>query len=164
MSTSTISLYPPPSAMRHSNTGGVDSDVESESDRYTDMSLDRFAPSEVSSRTSVDFSMRSASPAPSVFSVTSSLRAQAYRQEYGRGLNNYSEVYRLPADDEELHRLGMFRSPPFLSFSLTHSTDRQHEMFCKAIGKYPPPLPEIMADDGFEVKAVLDLGCGSGSW
>ena len=32
------------------------------------------------------------------------------------------------------------------------------------MGKYPPPFPEIMADDGFEVKAVLDLGCGSGSW
>ena len=37
-------------------------------------------------------------------------------------------------------------------------------MFCRVMGKYPPPLPEIMADDGFEVKAILDLGCGSGSW
>jgi hypothetical protein len=112
----------------------------------------------------MDVSMRSHSPAPSVFSVTSSLRAQAYRQEYGRGLNNYSEVYRLPADDEELHRLGTSKLPLSLSFSLTRSTDRQHELFCKAIGKYPPPLPEIMADDEFEVKAILDLGCGSGSW
>ncbi|KAF8559931.1 S-adenosyl-L-methionine-dependent methyltransferase [Imleria badia] len=108
------------------------------------MSLDA---SVASSRTSADISMRSASPAPSVFSVTSSLRAQAYRQEYGRGLNNYSDVYRLPADDEELERL-----------------DKQYEMFCKVMGKYPAPLPQIMADDGFEVKAVLDLGCGSGSW
>ncbi len=38
--------------------------------------------------------------------MTSSLRANAYKEEYGRGLNNYSEVYRLPADAEELERLG----------------------------------------------------------
>ncbi|KAH7881697.1 hypothetical protein F5I97DRAFT_1928082 [Phlebopus sp. FC_14] len=140
-----------------------DSDSDGESDRFTDMSLDSFAPSVASSKTSVDVSMRSASPAPSVFSVTSSLRAQAYRQEYGRGLNNYSDVYRLPADDEELDRLGISNRSPHISL-LTRFADRQYEMFCKAIGKYPPPLPAIMADDGFEVKAVLDLGCGSGSW
>ena len=34
------------------------------------------------------------------------MRAQAFKQEFGRGLNNYSEVYRLPADEEELGRLG----------------------------------------------------------
>lgn len=34
------------------------------------------------------------------------MRDQAFKQEYGRGLNNYSEIYRLPADDEELERLG----------------------------------------------------------
>ncbi|KAF8433517.1 S-adenosyl-L-methionine-dependent methyltransferase [Boletus edulis BED1] len=121
-----------------------DSDSDAESDRYSEMSLDA---SVASTKTSLDESMRSASPAPSVFSFTSSLRAQAYRQEYGRGLNNYSEVYRLPADEEELDRL-----------------DKQHTMFCKVMGKYPPPMPQIMADDGFEVKAILDLGCGSGSW
>lgn len=32
------------------------------------------------------------------------------------------------------------------------------------MGKYSPLLPEILADDGFEVKTVLDLGCGSGCW
>lgn len=54
-----------------------------------------------------DLSMRSSSPAPSmVVSVTSSMREQIYRQEYGRNLNNYSDVYRLPADEEELERLG----------------------------------------------------------
>jgi SAM-dependent methyltransferase len=121
-----------------------DTDTDTDSDRYTEMSLDA---SEASSRTSADLSMRSASPVPSVASVTSSLRAQAYRHEYGRGLNNYSDVYRLPADDEELDRL-----------------DKQHVMFCRVMGKYPPPLPQIMAEDGFEVKAILDLGCGSGSW
>jgi hypothetical protein len=51
-------------------------------------------------------SMRSASPTGSVWSVSSSLHAAAYREEHGRHLNNYSDVYRLPADQEELDRLG----------------------------------------------------------
>lgn len=71
-----------------------------------------FAPSAASSATTVDWEMRSASRPPSVFSFTSSLRANAFRHEYGRGLNNYSEVYRLPADDEELERLGESPSDP----------------------------------------------------
>ncbi|KAG9313965.1 S-adenosyl-L-methionine-dependent methyltransferase [Chiua virens] len=121
-----------------------DPDSDTESDRYTEMSIDAHT---ASSRTSLDLSMRSASPVPSVLSVTSSVRAQAYRQEYGRGLNNYSDVYRLPADEEELDRL-----------------DKQYDMFCKVMGKHPPPFAQVMADDDFEVKAVLDLGCGSGSW
>ncbi|KIK70473.1 hypothetical protein GYMLUDRAFT_32497 [Collybiopsis luxurians FD-317 M1] len=105
-------------------------------------------PSLASSRSSYTHSLRSASPVPSVLSVTSSLRAQAYKHEYGRGLNNYSEVYRLPADDEELERL-----------------DAQHLMFIEIMGKYPPFMEQVMADDvPGETKAVLDLGCGSGSW
>jgi hypothetical protein len=76
-------------------------------DSFSDYESDIFSSrSTVSSATSQDVSMRSSSPAPSVYSVTSSLRAASYRQEYGRGLNNYSEVYRLPADDEEFDRLG----------------------------------------------------------
>lgn len=66
-----------------------------------------FAPSVATSATSHDWDMRSASPAPSMYSMTSSLRAASYRHEFGRGINNYSEVYRLPADDEEFERLGM---------------------------------------------------------
>lgn len=91
----------------------IPSDAESdtdESDAYSDTSLPPFSPSAsvgASSYTSYDVSMRSASPAPSVWSMTSSLRAQVFKHEYGRGLNNYSEVYRLPADDEELDRLGV---------------------------------------------------------
>lgn len=100
-----------------------DTDSDTESDRYTEMSLDA---SVASSRTSADISMRSQSPVPSVASFTSSLRAQAYRQEYGRGLNNYSDVYRLPADDEELDRL----SPlcPFSSSFLTSSMSQTNSM------------------------------------
>lgn len=62
---------------------------------------------DASSVTSEDWerAMQSPSPAPSVYSLTSSLREQSFRREYGRELNNYSEVYRLPADDEELERL-----------------------------------------------------------
>jgi hypothetical protein len=41
-----------------------------------------------------------------VLSVTSSMREQIYKEEFGRNLNNYSDVYRLPADEEELERLG----------------------------------------------------------
>ncbi|THH19383.1 hypothetical protein EW146_g1781 [Bondarzewia mesenterica] len=116
---------------------------DDESDALSDFSL-----SVASSVTSYDASMRSASPAPSNYSVTSSIRAQSYRHEYGRGLNNYSEVYRLPADDEEFERL-----------------DKQHHMFKFIMGKYPPPLPEVLKDDiPGETKACLDLGCGSGSW
>lgn len=45
------------------------------------------------------------SPAPSVYSVTESIRQQSYRLEYGRIVNNYSDVYGLPADEEETYRL-----------------------------------------------------------
>ena len=83
-----------------------DSDGDAESDIFSDISM---APSnlksDATSRTSVDDSMRSPSPTQSVMSVTSSLRAQSYRVEHGRGVNNYCEVYRLPADDEEIARL-----------------------------------------------------------
>ncbi|KAF7356192.1 hypothetical protein MVEN_00950500 [Mycena venus] len=98
----------------------------------------------LSSRTSYDISMRSASPTPPVWSI----RAQAFKQEGGRELNTCSEVYRLPADNEELDRL-----------------NKQHEMFIEVMGKYPPCLPDIMRDDvPGEPKACLDLGCGSGAW
>ncbi len=135
-------------------------------DSFSDYESDIFSSrSTISSATSHDVSMRPGSPAPSVYSVTSSLRAASYRQEYGRGLNNYSEVYHLPADDEEFDRLGtafVKLSPECLR--LTHP-DMQHEMFKKLMGTYPPPMDEVMADDTpGETKSVLDLGCGSGSW
>ena len=76
-------------------------------DSFSDVDSDIFSTrSAETSATSYDVSMRSGSPAPSVYSVTSSIRAASYRHEYGRGINNYSEVYQLPADDEELDRLG----------------------------------------------------------
>ena len=44
-------------------------------------------------------------------------------------------------------------------------SDAQHYMINKIMGKYAPPLPEVMADNiPGETKAVIDLGCGSGTW
>jgi len=35
----------------------------------------------------------------------------------------------------------------------------------ETMGKYTPPMAEVLADDTpGEIKAVVDLGCGSGSW
>ncbi|EKM61450.1 uncharacterized protein PHACADRAFT_248069 [Phanerochaete carnosa HHB-10118-sp] len=99
-----------------------------------------------SSITSVEMaSVRSASP--SVISINSCIRASVFRHEYGRRLNNYSEVYRLPADEDEQERL-----------------DRQHHMFIEVMGKYAPPLPEVLAHEPGVPKSVVDLGSGSGSW
>jgi hypothetical protein len=78
----------------------TDSEMVSNSDRVRPSS-----PSMASSQTSFTPSMRSASPV-SVLSFTSAMIRDAYRREFGRELNNSSEVYRLPADNEELRRLG----------------------------------------------------------
>lgn len=85
--------------------------TDADSDTYSVLSdsFSNFSAAKARSVTSADtdmHSVRSPSPGPSVMSMTSSIRAAAYRHEYGRGLNNYSEVYRLPADEEELDRLG----------------------------------------------------------
>ncbi|KAJ2918360.1 hypothetical protein MD484_g2047, partial [Candolleomyces efflorescens] len=72
------------------------------------------------------------------------MREAAYREEYGRHLNNYSEVYRLPADTEELERL-----------------HKQHLLFIEVMGgKYCPPMAEVMQEDysSARAKSVLDLG------
>ncbi|KAJ7150329.1 hypothetical protein C8R46DRAFT_1124641 [Mycena filopes] len=140
-------VLPSPRYMAHPGRM-LDADHDSDDDSIASLPPFSAAGSTSGSRTSHDVSMRSASPTPSVWSMTSSIRAQAFKQEYGRELNNYSEVYRLPADDEELDRL-----------------NKQHEMFIEIMGKYPPCLPDIMRNDvPGETKACLDLGCGSGAW
>jgi hypothetical protein len=45
------------------------------------------------------------SPAPSLYSLTSSLRDQSFKHVHGRSLNAHSDVYSLPADEEEAQRL-----------------------------------------------------------
>ncbi len=139
--------------------------ADDDSDACSVMSVSSgFAPSMASSATTADWDMRSASRPPSVLSMTSSLRQNAYRHEYGRGINNYSEVYRLPADEEELSRLG--KSSADLQPPRTNPwPDKQHIMFMEVMGKYAPPMEEVLADDTpGEIKTCVDLGCGSGSW
>lgn len=53
---------------------------------------------------------RQASPAPSVLTLTPSLRENFYSEEFGRALNSLSGVYKLPADAQEMSRLGKLRS------------------------------------------------------
>jgi hypothetical protein len=133
---------------------------------YSDLESDIFSVrSAPSSATSYDVSMRSGSPAPSLYSVTSSIQAASYCQRFGRGLNNYSDVYQLPADDEELDRLGIAFVHLSLEYLGLSCAEKQHEMFKKVMGPYPPPMAEVMANDTpGEIKSVLDLGCGSGNW
>ena len=114
-----------------------------------------------------DVSMRSSSPASMVISVTSSMRDKIYKEEFGRNLNNYSDVYRLPADEEELDRLGGSITKPKLPADVLNNKrkDKQHSMLSELMGgKYPPPMLEVMADEPGERKACLDLGCGNGNW
>jgi predicted TPR repeat methyltransferase len=50
--------------------------------------------------------------------------------------------------------------------NVTHfETDKQHLLLREITGKYPPLLAEVLVDDvPGEVKACLDIGCGSGGW
>lgn len=87
----------------------IDSDSDDDDDStYTNSLLDQSL-SGTTSATSYDVSMRSASPAPSVISMTNSMRENMLRQEHGRSINNFSEVYALPADEAERGRLGASR-------------------------------------------------------
>ena len=84
-----------------------DDDTCSGSDMDTSsvVSFESFGDSSASSATDIQ-DHASISSGASVFSMSSSIRAQSFKYEYGRNLNNYSEVYQLPADGEELDRLG----------------------------------------------------------
>jgi hypothetical protein len=138
-----------------------------ESDVYSSSSA-LFSDQSFSSQTS--YSVRSPSPVPSVLSVTSSMREQATVLEYGRDINNQSDVYRLPADDIEVERLRKSQPiNPILYRSLWNlrcgEAGKQHFMLREVMGKYPPVLAEVLADDTpGETKACIDLGCGSGDW
>ena len=86
-------------------TADVDMGSSSDQETASVMSFDPFTGTSASSATDIQ-DHTSISSGASVFSMSSSIRAQSFKHEYGRGLNNYSEVYQLPADDEELDRLG----------------------------------------------------------
>jgi len=83
----------------------MDIDTDSESDNQSVVSDLGYSETGISQSSVTSYERRSGSPV-SVISLTDSMQAHIYRQEYGRNLNNYSDVYRLPADDEELDRLG----------------------------------------------------------
>lgn len=51
-------------------------------------------------------SLVSLSPAPSLYSLTESIREASIQIEHGRGVNTLSDMYRMAADDEETDRLG----------------------------------------------------------
>jgi hypothetical protein len=135
-------------------------DSDSESDVFS------LASAPTISSYDADVSIRSSSPARSlVLSVTSSMRDKIYKQEFGRNLNNYSDVYRLPADEEELERLGGSIIKLLADILNNKWKDKQHTLLLDIMGgRYPPPMLAIMADEPGEIKACLDLGCGSGSW
>ncbi|KAG8712806.1 hypothetical protein FRC09_019433 [Ceratobasidium sp. 395] len=92
------------------------------------------------------------SPAPSIYSLTESLRDQSFRHVHGRSLNAHSDVYSLPADEEEAERLY-----------------KQHRMFyhlARDDNYYglSATVKEVLAPTPQRQRAVLDLGCGPGAW
>ncbi|TBU35695.1 S-adenosyl-L-methionine-dependent methyltransferase [Dichomitus squalens] len=109
--------------------------MPSSQDDHTDSSSDR----------------RSISPAPSLYSFSSSVDGRLMlRQAYGRTLNNQNDTYFLPADNEEHRRL-----------------DLQHQIITLALGGlYPAPnlVRRALAPRPGKTPAILDVGTGSGSW
>ncbi|KAG8742607.1 hypothetical protein FRC10_001205 [Ceratobasidium sp. 414] len=86
------------------------------------------------------------SPAPSLYSLTSSLRDQSFKHVHGRSLNAHSDVYSLPADEEEAQRLY-----------------KQHRMFYHLAGNdhyygLSQTVREVLAPTEQRERAVLDLG------
>ncbi|OSD08574.1 S-adenosyl-L-methionine-dependent methyltransferase [Trametes coccinea BRFM310] len=94
---------------------------------------------------------RSASPAPSLYSFSSSVDGQfMLRQVHGRVLNSANDTYFLPADNEEHRRL-----------------DLQHQILTLALGGlYPAPdlVRRALRSRPLKAPGILDVGTGSGSW
>lgn len=87
-----------------------------------------------------------------------------YRSEYGRELNNSSDVYVFPADPEEKTRLCMFNLPHKKLLGCSDSLSDRQNLFIRAtVGAYPLAVRGILERDPHD-KAVLDLGCGDGTW
>ncbi|CAE6433597.1 unnamed protein product [Rhizoctonia solani] len=92
------------------------------------------------------------SPAPSLYSLTPSLRDQSFRHVHGRSLNAHSDVYSLPADEEEAQRL--YRQHRL--FYLLARDDHYYGM--------TNLVREVLAPTEERQRMVLDLGCGPGAW
>ncbi|KAJ2920118.1 hypothetical protein MD484_g263, partial [Candolleomyces efflorescens] len=96
----------------------------------------------------VPTSQRSQSPEVETVVVDEDIARELIKEEYGRTVSNYSDLYFLPLDEEERDRLR-----------------KQHEMFIAVMGgKYPPMMGSVLASTVPGEKAVLDLGAGSGCW
>lgn len=96
------------------------------------------------------FSERTMSPAPSLYSLTSSDERLILREAYGRMVNSQIESYFLPADYEEHRRL-----------------DLQHQVYTMALGALYPAAPLVrwaLRPRPDRRPAIMDVGTGSGSW
>ncbi|KZS96251.1 hypothetical protein SISNIDRAFT_307900 [Sistotremastrum niveocremeum HHB9708] len=75
----------------------------------------------------------------------------ALKEVHGRGMNGTSDIYKLPADIKEMDRLAL-----------------QHQMWKLMMDGLTPvtadELDILLASTNGVQAAVLDLGCGSGSW
>ncbi|KAF8600893.1 S-adenosyl-L-methionine-dependent methyltransferase [Ceratobasidium sp. AG-I] len=92
------------------------------------------------------------SPAPSVYSLTSSLHEQSFRHVHGRNLNAHSDVYSFPADEEEVSRL----YKQHRMFYLLARNDHHYGLAGR--------VQEALAPTSERQRRVLDLGCGPGAW
>ena len=148
------------------NTSSDDHSLSLPPSSPSSMSTPVFSDSNSMASQDWDLDQVPSSPAPSVYSLTSSIIAQSYREEHGRKLNNYSLVYALPADEVEIARLREILSHVVILLPLTVSVfeEKQHRMFEEITGRYPPGLREVMRDEPGKTKSVVDLGCGCGSW
>lgn len=147
----------PSSYTRHTRNDSFEMDMEegdfaSETESVTSAAVfSEHGQTGTTTVTSVDddgVSTRTPSPEPDpIMHMDEQLRAALYKEEFGRNLNNYSDVYKLPVDEEELDRL-----------------ERQYDMLNCLLGhKYARPMFEILSNGGSE-KAIVDLGSGSGNW
>ncbi|KZT26554.1 S-adenosyl-L-methionine-dependent methyltransferase [Neolentinus lepideus HHB14362 ss-1] len=99
-----------------------------------------------------DMSVRSWSPAPSLYSFHPSIDERLLlRNVHGRILNSQNETYMLPADVEEHQRL-----------------DLQHQIYCLMLGDLLYPAPDMVQTalrprNDYQ-PAIFDVGTGSGSW
>ncbi|EJT96957.1 S-adenosyl-L-methionine-dependent methyltransferase [Dacryopinax primogenitus] len=143
------SVFPGPNASRSNEHLDDDDDYDYDYDSASDVSFATTpALTHDDGTASLESrSVRSASPARSVYSLTSSLRERAFREVHGRSVNAHSDVYLLPADDEETTRL-----------------DAQHHMLKRLVPGILGPIDEVLADEPGKQKCVLDLGTGSAIW
>jgi hypothetical protein len=91
--------------MNSEQQGNNMSDASSRLERLTDLDETETVPSMTNDAYTDTGTEGRVSPAPSVYSLTPSLRDQSFRHVHGRSLNAHSDVYSLPADELEAERL-----------------------------------------------------------